>query len=31
MIREPADDEGRNVIYAEHWLAELQARMKARR
>ena len=31
MIREPADDEGRNVIYAEHWLAELEARMKARR
>jgi serine/threonine-protein kinase len=31
MIREPADDEGRNVIYAEHWLVELQARMKARR
>ncbi len=31
MIREPADDEGRNVIYAEHWLGELQARMKARR
>jgi Tol biopolymer transport system component len=31
MIREPADDQGRNVIYAEHWLGELQARMKARR
>ena len=31
MIREPADDEGRNVIYAKHWLGELQARMKARR
>jgi eukaryotic-like serine/threonine-protein kinase len=31
MIREPADDEGRNVIYAEHWLVELEARMKARR
>ena len=31
MIREPADDQGRNVIYAEHWLVELQARMKARR
>ena len=31
MIREPGDDEGRNVIYAEHWLVELEARMKARR
>ena len=31
MTGEPADDEGRNVIYAEHWLPELQARMKARR
>jgi serine/threonine-protein kinase len=31
MIREPADEQGRNVIYAEHWLVELQARMKARR
>jgi hypothetical protein len=31
MIREPADDQGRNVIYADNWLAELQARMKVRR
>ena len=31
MIREPGDDEGRNVIYAEHWLVELEALMKARR
>jgi Tol biopolymer transport system component len=31
MIREPGDDEGRNVIYAEHWLVELETLMKARR
>jgi len=31
MIREPADDQGRNVMYVEHWLPELLGRMKAGR